>query len=643
MKPWSSTLLLFLVLTTAAYAHQKTSDLYDIKITKVKEGIYLASRPEPLRPFVEGNVTIIINEHDVVLVDAGGAPSSARRVIAELKKLTPNPVSCIVYTHIHRDHRFGTQEYVKAFPGVEIISHPDIREVIDTNGETFVANTIRRIESQRADGVKEIQRLREENLPGNDKIIAHLRRFYEQDINTILKEYRSITNIPPTLTFERKLVLYRGKRTIELLFLGKGDTADNVVIYLPKDKLVCAGDMVVHPIPYGFSDQPSEWITTLGKLSELDFDTLIPGHGDVQIGKTYVQRLAGMLRSVQTQVKAGIDAGLDLESVRKRVDLSEVEKQFAGADPVYRYYFQEYFATPNVERTFKELKTKTTTQSRNVDAAPQIQPEVFGPGVLSVGEVFRGTFTPDGQTFYFFKKVTKDEEDYRVFRSRLVDGKWTEPQRVNLGGEYSDLYPSISSDGSRMVFTSYRPAPGDSSAKRNAYLWYVDREGDGWGKPVFISAANVFGSYHSGPQLEAGGTIIFRRVAPDWRTSETLITRWTGVEYTKPEPFQAGEQWKGWRPDIHIAGGLPGPDGNVLFLDVVYIDPKTQRRSKSDIWISAKREGKWSEPQALGPTINTDGWETFPFFSPDGKTLYFVRDFSTFYSISLADALRSVK
>jgi hypothetical protein len=130
--------------------------------------------------------------------------------------------------------------------------------------------------------------------------------------------------------------------------------------------------MVVHPIPYGFSDQPSEWITTLGKLSELDFDTLIPGHGDVQLGKTYVQRLAGMLRSVQTQVKAGIDAGLDLESVRKRVDLSEFEKQFAGDDPVYRYYFREYFATPNVERTFKELKTKTATQSRNVDAASRL-------------------------------------------------------------------------------------------------------------------------------------------------------------------------------------------------------------------------------------------------------------------------------
>ena len=271
------------------------------------------------------------------------------------------------------------------------------------------------------------------------------------------------------------------------------------------------------------------------------------------------------------------------------------------------------------------------------------QPEIFGPGVLSVGEVFRGTFMPDGRTFYFFKKVTKDQEDYRIFRSRLVNGKWTDPERVNLGGDYSDLYSSISSDGQRMVFSSYRPAPGDNSSKRNAYLWYVDRRGDGWGKPVFISAANILGYYHPGPQLGAGKEIYFRRISPDWETSEGLITRWNGTEYTKPELFQAGERWKGWRSDLHVGGGSPGPNENVIFLDVTYIDPQTKRRSKSDIWVSLKNQNKWTEPKPLGPGINTDGWETFPFFSPDGKYLYFVRDFNTFYRISLKEALRSVR
>ncbi|HWS87774.1 MAG TPA: MBL fold metallo-hydrolase [Pyrinomonadaceae bacterium] len=347
-------LLLFPALTAAA----QTSDLFAVKVRKVKEGVYLAYRPEPLRPYVEGNVTVIVNERDVVLVDAGGSPSTARRVIAELKRLTPNPVSLIVYTHIHRDHRFGTQEYVKAFPGVEIVSHPAIRDIIAGSGQKFVADTIRRIESQKPEGEAEMRRLREEGRPGSDKVVAHLRRFYEQDIDAILGEYRGIVNVTPTLTFDRRMTLHRGARTVELLFLGRGDTPHDTVVYLPNDKLVCAGDMVVHPVPYGFSEQPSEWLDTLGRLSELDFDTLVPGHGEVQRGKDYVRSLMSLIRSVQTQVKAGAGAGLDLEGVRRRVDLSEFERQFAGDDPILRYFFREYFSDPNVERTYKELKAR---------------------------------------------------------------------------------------------------------------------------------------------------------------------------------------------------------------------------------------------------------------------------------------------
>lgn len=348
-----------LALSTVAQGQPRTSDLYAIKIKKVKDSIYLAYRPDPLRPFVEGNVTIIINEHDVILVDAGGAPTAARNVIAEIKKLTPNPISYIIYTHIHRDHRFGTQEYIKAYPDVEIISHPADRDIIASSGQKFVADTLKRVGAQKREGEAKIRQLREAGRPGNDKLIAQLQQFYGQDIDTILEEYRRIINVPPTLTFERKLTLYRGPRTIEVEFLGKGDTPHDLVVYLRNDRLVCAGDMVVHPIPYGFSEDPLEWLTTLGKLSELDFDTLVPGHGDIQVGKTYLQKLMDLLRFVQRQVRVGIGAGLDLEAIRKRVDISGFEKDFAGDDPVYRYYFREYTSDPLIERTFKKLTAVT--------------------------------------------------------------------------------------------------------------------------------------------------------------------------------------------------------------------------------------------------------------------------------------------
>lgn len=345
-------LLALLFLATFVSA-ETPSDLYDIQLKKVADGVYLAYRAEPLRPYVEGNVTIIVNEHDVVVVDAGGSPRAARNVIAHIRKLTPKPVRAVIFTHVHRDHRFGAQEYVKTFPGVELIAHPIVHGIVAGDPGTFVAGRIQRIENNRTELPKEIERLRAEGKPGNDKIIAMLQRYIDRDAATIVEEYKNIVNVAPTASFEGKMTLYRGARTIELLFLGRGDTDHDVVVHLPKEKVVVTGDMVVHPFPYGFSTQPDEWLATLRKLAALDFDQLIPGHGDVQ-RKPYLHRAIALVESVQTQVQAAVAAGLDLEATRKKVDLTSFENELAGDDPIARYYFQQYFVEPAVGEAFKK-------------------------------------------------------------------------------------------------------------------------------------------------------------------------------------------------------------------------------------------------------------------------------------------------
>ena len=345
--------LLLILLATRALAQE--SDLYDIRVSKVTDGVYVAARPDPLRSYVEGNVTIIINERDVVVVDAGGSPKAARKVIAEIRKLTPNPVRYLIHTHIHRDHRWGASEYVKEFPGVEIIAHPLVREVVAKSGDTFVTDTIKRIEARRADQLKEIERLEAE---GNTKVAAAQRRYVERDLPVILESYRTeVHNIPPTTTFENKLTLHRGDRIIELLFLGRGDTDHDVVVYLPREKVVCAGDMVVHPFPYGFSTNPLEWLTTLQKLWAFDIDYLVPGHGDVQRGKAYLTSVIDLVGSVQSQVRRAVAEGKTLEETRKAVDLSAFKERMAGSDPIARYYFEDYFAVPAVAEAYKSLST----------------------------------------------------------------------------------------------------------------------------------------------------------------------------------------------------------------------------------------------------------------------------------------------
>jgi hypothetical protein len=266
--------------------------------------------------------------------------------------------------------------------------------------------------------------------------------------------------------------------------------------------------------------------------------------------------------------------------------------------------------------------------------------EVFGPGVLSVGEVFRGSFTPDGNVFYFFKKIGSGE-DYRIYSSSRAATGWTTPAVVALGGEFSDLYPSISRDGRRIVFSSYRPAPGMQGGKPAAHLWYADRTNRGWSTPVFIARANTLGHYHSWVELGFDEALYFRRTTPDWKTTETMRARWTGSEYSSPEPYGDVERWKGWRPDVNVVGGAPGPGGRLVFLDVATSNPRTGRAA-SDIWVSIKRGDSWSEPAPLGAGVNSDGYDVFPFVSPDGHDLFFVRDFSTFHRVPLADALASV-
>jgi cyclase len=359
MQKWIRCLLLF---TIAAEVHAQAGDSpWQIKLRQVTGDVYVAYRPDPLRFIVEGNVTIIINDADVVVVDGSGAPEAARQVIAYIRQLTPNPVRVLINTHGHGDHTLGNQEYVEAFPGVEIIARPETRDYMTGagyppgRGIDYVRQIARSTASRKEAGAAEIARLRDEGVAENDTIIALLRQYYEHDLDLRQQAYRTVQLTPPTLTFGDRLVLHRGDRAIDVRYLGPGDTHGDAVVYLPQDHIVITGDMVVHPIPYGFSRHPLAWASTLDSLAALDFDLLIPGHGDVQRGKAYLNQVRDLLRAVRTPVQRGVESGLDLETVKRQVNLDQERDRFAGDDPVLRYFFKEYFADPNVERTFNAV------------------------------------------------------------------------------------------------------------------------------------------------------------------------------------------------------------------------------------------------------------------------------------------------
>jgi len=84
---------------------------------------------------------------------------------------------------------------------------------------------------------------------------------------------------------------------------------------------------------------------------------------------------------------------------------------------------------------------------------PGMVPEIFAPGIISTDEFeFGGTFSPDGETYFFTKRSEYEEDENRIFYSRLVNEKWSDPQIAPFTKDVFEFEPIISPDGQRLYF-----------------------------------------------------------------------------------------------------------------------------------------------------------------------------------------------
>ncbi len=338
---------------------QDLEDPFELRFRQLRPDIHLAYRPDVVRWIVEGNVTIIINQRDVVVVDGSGSPKSGRQVIEYIKRRTDKPVSVLVLTHGHGDHTLGTQEYLAEWPGIEIIARPETRDYLlapEGGGRIdYVRQIARDTESRKKAGAEEIALLEAEGAPGYQEVVAQLRRYFEHDIDIRQQEYRKVDITPPTITVDNGITLHRGERDIQILHIGAGDTPGDLVVYLPQDSILITGDMLVEPIPYGFSRHPLEWAVTLDSLAAFDFELLIPGHGEVQHDTAYLDRMRALLAAARSEVEQAVAAGVSREEVAEAVDLSMFRDEYGGGDPYLRYLFDQYFAIPHSQRLWDAL------------------------------------------------------------------------------------------------------------------------------------------------------------------------------------------------------------------------------------------------------------------------------------------------
>jgi cyclase len=282
------------------------------KFTQIVPGVYSAIGTGTMN--VGSNSAVIVNTDEVIIVDSHISPESGRAMLQELKTITDKPVRVLINTHFHYDHTNGNQAFP---PGVEIIGHEFTRRKLtgDVLERGMFADLLKGLPKQLDDLAA---RAASETDPA-----AKARLAQQLPVQTAFANSLKDLNVtPPTVTMTDHMTLFRGDREIRLLYLGHGHTGGDIVVYLPKEKVLCSGDLLVHDVANLIDGYVNEWPDALEKLKPIDFVDVIPGHGDPFKGKERIDWFQAYLRDLWKQGTALHDQKVPAADAAKRIDMT---------------------------------------------------------------------------------------------------------------------------------------------------------------------------------------------------------------------------------------------------------------------------------------------------------------------------------
>lgn len=358
----------FVALTPAcvskqADAHTEQREPHDGRLMppeQVTEDVWYMRQPPRIWSAVIGNVGIVEQSDGVVLIDSGGSIPDGRDIVAEVAKLTSKPIKAVAITHWHNDHPLGVPGILEHFPAARIIATDETARMMpEMIGKSVgvgrndpkldrarVESTTTRIGEYRAKALAAA-------LPEDE------RRQYALEASFIgerLKRQMGGYVALPTETFTDRLLLDDPVAPVELRFLGRANTGGDLVAWLPKQRLLFTGDIVVAPSPYGFNSSIRGWIPVLERLKAIDFAHLVPGHGAVQHDRSYLDTLIWSMSDVGDQVREAVATGKSAEETLAGFDQSRHITRFGAASPWAVRILRGYWLKPIVSSAYREIK-----------------------------------------------------------------------------------------------------------------------------------------------------------------------------------------------------------------------------------------------------------------------------------------------
>jgi len=236
-------------------------------------------------------------------------------------------------------------------------------------------------------------------------------------------------------------------------------------------------------------------------------------------------------------------------------------------------------------------------------------PALFAPELFNHPEGYHSAvvFSPDGTEAYF----TPMARHAKVYGMKMVNGIWKMPQAIDFSVMIDGSDPTISGDGRRLYFLSFK-APETDSVERER-IWYSDRIPNGWSHPQLIAPNIAAHATHWTFSVAANGNLYFTSEKGD--DQDIYISRFQDGRYLDPVNLGASINTRG--KDL-----CPFIATDERYLVFSRIGDGTQR---TDLYVSFKtRNNTWSPARSLGGNINSDGHDLAPVVTHDGKYLIFL-------------------
>jgi cyclase len=318
--------------------------------TELAPGVFLFTTPGYGDVGLDGNAIAILSRDGVLVFDTNGTPAAAEAVLAEIRALSDRPVRWVVNSHWHWDHWYGTEVYQRAFPDVRIVAHEKTRELmmgpaLDFNRpglETQLPNYLQNLEKRAA---------------ANPSLAALL----EED-RFFLEQKSHVRHTFPNVTFSDRLTLELGERHIEVRHDGRAVTPGDAFVYLPNEKILLLGDLIVNPITFALSGYPTEWLRTLEKIDALDATTIVTGHGAPLHDKALLRTTMEVFRVLLREGKAAKARGLDPDQAKEAIlpGLHDLMVKLTGDDPAKNNAFRTQLVDWYLHRVYDELNGPLT-------------------------------------------------------------------------------------------------------------------------------------------------------------------------------------------------------------------------------------------------------------------------------------------